>query len=90
MLDNYWKHRCLTECVLPSWDLQWNKPFSEPPFLTCQIEISLPIIVKIILKTKWNVEEPWETVGNIADGAERGWEWQFRHTKKHSVYDKWQ
>lgn len=89
MLDTYWKHSCLTECVLTSWDLQLNKPFSEPPFLTCQIEISLPIIVKIILKTKWNVEVPWETIGNIADGAKED-ESGGLDTKKNSVYDKWQ
>ena len=81
MPDNYWKHSSLTECFLTTWDLKLNKPISEPPFLTCQIEILLPIIVKIILKTKWNVEEPWETVRNIADGAKRGWEWQFRHQR---------
>ena len=48
----------LQSVFLTTWDLKLNKPFSEPPFLMCQIETLLPIIVKIILKTKRNVEEP--------------------------------
>lgn len=51
------------------------------------MEILFPIIAKIILKTKWNVEEPWETVWNIADGAKRGWEWPFRY-QRNNLYDK--